>query len=91
MSSEVITSWMRRAALVVAVAMPLAAVAQQAVISDGGNLRAGPDQEYPLVTQLPPGTPAIVMGCTDDYRWCDIVVPGDLRGWVYSGRLDYIY
>ncbi|MDR2154799.1 MAG: SH3 domain-containing protein [Burkholderiaceae bacterium] len=91
MSFETLTKWIARAALVAAVSMPLAAAAQQAVINDGGNLRAGPGREYPLVASLPPGTPATVIGCTDDYRWCDIVVPDNLRGWLYSGRLEYLY
>jgi uncharacterized protein YraI len=90
MPSGQIKSWIRNAALVAAIAMPLAAAAQQAVVS-GGNLRAGPDRTYPLVAQLAPGTPATVMGCISGYTWCDVVVPGGLRGWLYGGRLGYAY
>ncbi|MDR0457962.1 MAG: SH3 domain-containing protein [Burkholderiaceae bacterium] len=91
MPSGQIKSWMRNAALAAAIAMPLAAVAQQAIVSAGGNLRAGPYRNYPLVAQLAPGTPATVMGCINGYAWCDVVVPGGLRGWLYSGRLAYAY
>jgi uncharacterized protein YraI len=82
---------MRNAALTAAIAMPLAATAQQAIVNAGTYLRAGPDQTYPLVAQLAPGTPATVMGCLSDYGWCDVVVPGGMRGWLFSGRLDYTY
>jgi uncharacterized protein YraI len=91
MPSGPIKGWIRNAALVAAIALPLAAAAQQAVVSAGGNLRAGPSRNYPLVAQLAPGTPATVMGCLGGYSWCDVVVPGGLRGWLYSGRLDYAY
>ncbi|MDR0479118.1 MAG: SH3 domain-containing protein [Burkholderiaceae bacterium] len=91
MASGQIKSWIRNAALVAAIAMPLAAAAQQAVVSAGGNLRAGPDRTYPLVAQLAPGTPATVMGCVSSYSWCDVVVPGGVRGWLSGGRLGYAY
>ena len=91
MPSESLKTWIRNAALAAAIALPLAAAAQQAIVSGGGNLRAGPDTSYPLVAELAPGTPATVMGCTSGYGWCDVVVPGDLRGWLHSSRLDYVY
>jgi len=91
MSPEQIKAWLRNAALTAAIALPLAATAQQAIVSAGAYLRAGPDPTYPMVAQLAPGTPATVMGCLGDYGWCDVVVPGGLRGWLFSGRLDYIY
>ena len=91
MPSESIKAWMRNAALAAALAIPLAATAQQAIVSQGGNLRAGPDRTYPLVAQLPPGTPATVMGCVGGYGWCDVIVPGGVRGWLFSSRLDYMY
>jgi uncharacterized protein YraI len=91
MSSESLNKWIRNAALTAAIALPLAAAAQQAIVSTGGNLRAGPDRSYPLVAQLAPGTPATVMGCISGYGWCDVVVPGGVRGWLSSRRLDYAY
>jgi len=90
MSSGQLKQWIRHAALAAVIAMPLAAAAQDAIISQGGNLRAGPGQAYPLVAPLPPGTPATVIGCINGYTWCDVVVPG-MRGWLYGGRLDYLY
>ncbi|MDR2990904.1 MAG: SH3 domain-containing protein [Burkholderiaceae bacterium] len=91
MPSGSIKEWIRNTALVAAIALPLAAAAQQAIVSGGGNLHAGPDRSYPVVAQLAPGTPATVMGCVSGYGWCDVVVPGGLRGWMFSGRLDYAY
>jgi uncharacterized protein YraI len=70
---------------------PLLATAQQAQTSKWVNLRAGPAREYPLVQTLPPATPVAVQGCLSDYSWCDVIVPGNDRGWVYAGNLVYPY
>jgi uncharacterized protein YraI len=50
------------------------------------NLRAGPAQEYPVVSVLHAGTFVTVQACLADYSWCDVVVP-PLRGWVYASNL----
>jgi uncharacterized protein YraI len=71
-------------------AIPTAALAQEAYTNRTANVRAGPDQTYPVVAQLPPGVGMQVMGCIDGYRWCDVVF-GDNRGWVYAGSLSYPY
>ena len=67
-----------------------AAWAQEAYTTRQVNVRAGPDQEYPMVAVFAPGTPVTVVGCVSDYRWCDVYY-GDVRGWVYARSLDYVY
>jgi uncharacterized protein YraI len=75
----------------VAAALPAFAAAQEAHSIKAVNLRAGPARDYPLVASLGPGTPLAVQGCTDGYGWCDVVAPGDMRGWVYAGNIAYPY
>ena len=71
--------------------VPAAAFAQvQAFTNTLVNLRAGPAPDYPVVSQLPPGTPVTMMGCVVGYTWCDVALP-NLRGWVYAGSLNYPY
>jgi uncharacterized protein YraI len=68
-----------------------AAFAQTPAATNGPvNLRAGPGQDYPVVSQLPGGVPVTVMGCVAGYTWCDVALP-NLRGWVYAGRISYPY
>lgn len=69
----------------------LAAQAQEARAAKWVNLRAGPDRDYPLVARIGPGSPLLVQGCTDGFGWCDVVGPGDVRGWVYAGNIVYPY
>lgn len=78
-------------ALCLAATLPTLAVAQEAHSTKWVNLRAGPAQDYPLVARLGPGTPLAVQGCTDGFGWCDVVGPGDVRGWVYAGNIAYPY
>lgn len=66
------------------------ALGQTAWIERWASLRAGPDRDYPRVARIPPGTPVEVIGCLDDWAWCDIIVGPD-RGWVWSGNLVYPY
>jgi len=65
-----------------------ASFAQEAFTRQAANVRAGPDRSYPLVAQLGPGAPLRVMGCLDDWTWCDIAFD-DNRGWVYGPYLLY--
>jgi uncharacterized protein YraI len=67
-----------------------AAMAQNAVTTDSADLYAGPDDAYPVVAQLDSNTPVQVMGCLDDWSWCDVAVE-DARGWMYSPDLTYYY
>ncbi|GAA4335989.1 hypothetical protein GCM10023165_12810 [Variovorax defluvii] len=84
--------WIRIVAIgVLAAALPLAAAAQEALSRSAANLRAGPSGDYPVVARLGPGQPFDVLGCTSGYRWCDVVLPDGLRGWLYAGNIDYAY
>ena len=87
------TSLLRFLGTLLAMAVaPAAAIAQQAVISTGANLRAGPGPGYPVVAQLNRGVAVQVAGCTDGYQWCDVLLPGgELRGWVVAQSLAYPY
>src|SRR5450432_53269 len=71
--------------------LPALAGAQEAHSTKSINLRAGPARDYPLVASYGPGTPLLVQGCTDGYGWCDVLGPGDARGWVYAGNIAYPY
>ena len=72
------------------VAIPFATSAQEAFTSRSVNVRAGPDTSYPAVATLGGGAPVEVMGCLDDWSWCDVVF-GYNRGWVYAPYLTYVY
>jgi uncharacterized protein YraI len=67
-----------------------AAMAQNAMTTASADLYAGPDNAYPVVAQLDPNTPVQVMGCLDDWSWCD-VASQDTRGWMYSPDITYQY
>ena len=81
--------WLAAGAL--ALALPLAASAQEAYTRGTPSLRAGPSQDYPVVARLADGQPLNVVGCTGGYAWCDVVLPDGLRGWVAASRLDYAW
>jgi uncharacterized protein YraI len=71
-------------------AIPLATSAQDAFTTRSVNVRAGPDTSYPPVATLGGGAPVQVMGCLDDWSWCDVAFE-DNRGWVYAPYLSYVY
>jgi uncharacterized protein YraI len=71
-------------------AISFTASAQLAYTTRSINVRAGPDTSYPPVAVLPPGASVQVMGCLDDWSWCDVVF-GDNRGWSYAPYLNYDY
>jgi uncharacterized protein YraI len=77
------------ALIVVAAALPALAAAQEARSGKQINMRAGPARDYPLVASYGPGTPLAVQGCTDGYGWCDVIAPGNVRGWVFAGNILY--
>ena len=79
----------RRLAWAAALALPLAANAQQAFTTHLLNLRAGPAQDFPIVATLPQGAEVMIQGCTSDYAWCDVQTPNALRGWVYAQYLSH--
>ena len=64
--------------------------AQNAYTARQMNLHAGPDREYPLITQVDEGTPLDVHGCLDGWSWCDVSVEGN-RGWMYGGGIYFDY
>jgi len=68
----------------------VAGLAENAVTTDVASMRAGPDDSYPEVAQLDPDSPIQVMGCLDDWSWCDVVF-GDDRGWLYAPDISYGY
>jgi uncharacterized protein YraI len=69
-------------ALAVAAVVQTAA-AQTATTTNSVNVRAGPDNKLPTVTWLLSGTAVTVVGCTANWRWCDVTAGRD-RGWVYT-------
>ena len=64
------------------------AAAQTAITTSAVNLRAAPDRAFPTVSWLMGGTSVDVVGCTANWRWCDVVA-GRERGWVYARFLSY--
>jgi uncharacterized protein YraI len=73
-----------------ALAVSTVTFAQNAETTDSAGVYAGPDSSYPEVGQLDPGTPIQVMGCLNDWSWCDVAFQ-DNRGWVYSPDISYGY
>ena len=63
---------------------------QNAETSRPVSVRAGPDRDYPEVARLDSGTPVQVMGCLNDWTWCDVAVE-DMRGWLWAPALSYSY
>ena len=47
------------------------------------NLRAGPGTEYPLLVTVPTDAPITILGCLEDYTWCDTIFE-QYRGWMRS-------
>ena len=66
------------------------ALAENAMTTASADLYAGPDDAYPVVAQLDSNTPIQVVGCLDDWSWCDVVVE-DTRGWMYAPDITYAY
>ncbi len=67
-----------------------AADAAPGIVTQNINMRAGPGIDYPLVAQLPQGTPAEIFGCLSGFGWCDVAVQ-DTRGWVAGPGLQLLY
>jgi uncharacterized protein YraI len=74
----------------VLLAIPFVASAQEAYTTRSVNIRGGPDTTYPPIAVLAPGAPVQVMGCLNDWSWCDVAF-ADNRGWIYAPYIDYVY
>jgi len=70
-----------------ALLLPLAAAAQNAVVTQPAQLFAGPAPDYPVVATVYPGVEVSVVGCLADYLWCDVTLQDGLRGWAYGPSL----
>lgn len=83
-------SFVFQALAAAALAVPALASAQQTAYTSALlNLRAGPSPDFPVVAVLQPGVALAVQGCTTGYSWCDVVVDGSVRGWVFAQYLTY--
>jgi uncharacterized protein YraI len=71
-------------------ALSISAAAENAITTGSVSVRAGPDNSYPEVAYLDPDTPIQVMGCLDDWSWCDVAFE-DNRGWLYAPLITYEY
>jgi uncharacterized protein YraI len=71
-------------------ALSAVAAAENAVTTHPADVYAGPDDSYPMVAQLDADAPVQVMGCLDDWSWCDVAF-GDNRGWLYAPDIVYDY
>jgi uncharacterized protein YraI len=67
--------------LSLALFVPLFAQAGEGYVVADISLQAGPDTEYPSITELAAGTPVQIEGCIDGWTWCDVIAGND-RGWV---------
>jgi len=47
------------------------------------NLRAGPGTEYPVLVTVPTDAPITILGCLEDFAWCDTIFE-EQRGWMRS-------
>ncbi len=77
-------------ALLSSAAFATAASAQSARITTDLAMRAGPSNDFPIVTTVYDGSVVHVHGCVRGYSWCDVSWHGD-RGWVYADYLTYRY
>jgi uncharacterized protein YraI len=73
-------------AVIAAFMLPAQAMAYEAYTRVDLNLRVGPDTTYGVIDVIPWGDPVEVMGCLQDFAWCDVEWYG-LRGWVAATYL----
>lgn len=68
----------------------LSAQARDGYVMVNLNMRAAPAADYPLITTLRAGSAISVLGCIEDYEWCDVSADGE-RGWVSGDYIEYDY
>jgi uncharacterized protein YraI len=66
--------------------LPAQAMAYEAYTRVDLNLRVGPDTTYGIIDVIPWGDPVEVLGCLEQFAWCDVEWYG-LRGWVAATYL----
>jgi uncharacterized protein YraI len=66
--------------------LPAQAMAYEAYTRVDLNLRVGPDTTYGVIDVIPWGDPVEVLGCLEQFAWCDVEWYG-LRGWVAATYL----
>ncbi|MEN3976217.1 DUF6600 domain-containing protein, partial [Emcibacter sp. SYSU 3D8] len=64
-----------------AMLLPGAAIGATAYIAESTALRAGPDDDYPVVRSVREGRIVNVYGCLADWSFCDVSVRSE-RGWI---------
>ena len=63
------------------------AMAQQNVSATTDlNVRAGPGPQYPVIGVIPVDGQAMLMGCAEASKWCQVSTDG-VEGWAYSDYL----
>jgi uncharacterized protein YraI len=70
--------------------LPAIASAVEGYVVADISLQAGPDTEYPSITELAAGTPVEIQGCINGYTWCDVIA-GEDRGWVAGSFIEEEY
>jgi uncharacterized protein YraI len=83
-------AWQVAAAVLLTAAFAAQAQAQDGYVTVNLNMRAAPDIDYPLIRTIPAGSSITVLGCIDDWLWCDVIAYGD-RGWVAGDYIEYYY
>lgn len=69
------------------VALPSMALAQTAVVATTDlNIRSGPGPEYPVIGAIASDDGAVLHGCLEASRWCQVSY-GGIEGWAYSDYL----
>ena len=69
--------------------VPTLAAAHEARALGWVNLRLGPARAALLLARLPPATRLTVESCTPHADWCQVIAPGERRGWVYAPNMSY--
>jgi uncharacterized protein YraI len=73
-------------ALLLLAGLSLPASAQLDTTVRATNMRAGPDDAFPVVMRMPGSSNLSVVGCIESRTWCDVQA-GRTRGWVREADL----